>query len=386
MQDFVRIFDGVEDPRTGNATLHNLHGMPVIALPCVLCGGRGCTGMELFGRSKEAFLRGFMKLENGIPGHDAFSGLFRALDPEGLRRAPVRLAADWAGRLGPDVTAIDGRALRRSFGDASDRSPLHVVNAFAASARLTLGQVRVDGRSNGITAMPALLDIRGCTVTADAMHTQRDTAERVTEAGGNHVPAPKGNQETLHDDARIHMADPENAEKMESFKDVDRDHGRTGIREATVRHDIDEVRDRHHWPGLQAVGKVTPTRGIKGERSTGTRHFPMSEKLGPKRFLATVRAHRAGGNPLHRVLDVTMGEDGLRNRMDNGPGNLALIRKLALNLARLTDGGRAKSMRGRLRKAGWDDAFLLKPVSSATQLPGNAAEGNETENGKIQMR
>ena len=115
------------------------------------------------------------------------------------------------------MVAIDGKALRRSFRDAAERSPLHLVHAFAAESGLLLGQVRVDGKSNEITAMPALLellDLRGRTVTADAMHAQRATAESVTAKGGNYVLALKGNQETLHDDVRIHMADPENKDAV----------------------------------------------------------------------------------------------------------------------------------------------------------------------------
>ena len=237
MQDFTRIFDGVEDPRSSNATRHDLHEMLVIALLCMICGGQSCTDMELFGRSKEEFLRRFMTLGHGIPSHDAFSALFRVLDPGCLQRALVRLAADWAGRFGPDVIAIDGKSLRQSFEDASARSPLHVVSAFAAGARLVLGQVRVADKSNEITAMPALLellDIRGSTATADAMHTQRVTAEAVAAKGGSHVLALKGNQETLHDDVRLHMADPANAGRMLRFSDVDKGHGRIEIREASV--------------------------------------------------------------------------------------------------------------------------------------------------------
>ena len=263
MQDFGRLFDGVEDPRASNAIRHDLHEMLMIALLCMICGGQTCTDMELFGRSKETFLRRFMRLDHGIPSHDAFSRLFRFLDPEGLQRELVRLAADWAGRLGPDVIAIDGKALRRSFEDASNRSPLHVVNAFAAGARLTLGQVRVDGKSNEITAMLALLDlldVEGMTVTADAMHTQRATAAAVTARGGDYVLALKGNQETLHDDVRLQMADPENAGKMKRFNDVGKGHGRIEIREAVVCHDVDTLQDLHHWPGLQAVGQVTRPR------------------------------------------------------------------------------------------------------------------------------
>ena len=134
MQDFGRIFDGVEDPRTSNATRHNLHEMLMIALLCVICGGQTCTDMALFGRSKEQFLRRFMVLGNGIPSHDAFSALFRILDPDCLNRALLRLAKGWSERLGPDVIAIDGKTLRRSFEDAAKRSPLHVVNAFATGA------------------------------------------------------------------------------------------------------------------------------------------------------------------------------------------------------------------------------------------------------------
>ena len=155
----------------------------MIALLCVICGGQTCTDMALFGRSKEQFLRRFMTLENGIPSHDAFSALFRVLDPDCLNRALLRLAADWSEQLGPDVIAIDGKTLRRSFEDAAKRSPLHVVNAFTTGARLTLGQIKVDGKSNEITAMRALLellDIKGSTITVDAMHTQRTTAETIT--------------------------------------------------------------------------------------------------------------------------------------------------------------------------------------------------------------
>ena len=135
MEDFAPIFDGVEDPRTSNATRHNLHEMLMIALPCVTCGGQTCIDMELFGRSKEQFLRRFMTLEHGIPSHGAVSALFRVLDPDCLGRALLRLAADWAGQLGPDLVAIDGKTLRRSFEDAAKRAPLHVVNGFATGAR-----------------------------------------------------------------------------------------------------------------------------------------------------------------------------------------------------------------------------------------------------------
>ena len=136
-------------------------------------------------------------------------------------------------------------------------------------------------------ALPELLGIEGSTVSVDAMHTQRATTETITARGGACVLALKGNQETLHDDVRLHKADPENAEKMIRFNDVDKGHRRIEIREATVCHDIDTLVDLHHWAGLQAVGKLTATREFKGERSTGTRFFLLSERLDPERLPRT---------------------------------------------------------------------------------------------------
>ena len=182
MQDPAWISAGIEDPRAGNAVRHDLHEMLMTALLCVIRGGRTCTGTALSGHPEAEFLRRFMRPEHGIPGHDAFSALFRITGPGGPGGVLTRLAEDWSRRSGPDVTAIDGRTLRRSFEDASERVPPHVVSAFAAGARLALGQVRVEGGPNGITAMPALPDlpdIRGGTVTAGAMHTLRPTAEEI---------------------------------------------------------------------------------------------------------------------------------------------------------------------------------------------------------------
>ena len=156
MEEFVHIFEGVVDPRRSNATLHDLDEMLMIGLLSALCGGEGCADMERFGRAKEGFLRGFMRLAHGVPSHDAFTNLFNALDPGGLQRAMLRLAEGWAAGLGSEVVAIDGKALR------------------------------LKDKSNKIAAVPALLEmlaLRGRVVTADAMHTQRQTARAVTAAG-----------------------------------------------------------------------------------------------------------------------------------------------------------------------------------------------------------
>ena len=231
-------------------------------------------------------------------------------------------------------------------------------------------------------AAPAALCVAGADgiASANTFAAAPEIATTDHAGGAGCVLALKGNQETLHDDVRLHMADPENAERMLRFNDVDNGHGRIENREATVCHDIDTLVDLHHWPGLQAVGKLTATRETKGERSTGTRFFLLSERLDPERFPRTVRALRAVQNSLHRVLDATMGEDSLRNRKDNGPENLALMRKLALNLARVTPTAGKQSMGGKLKRAGRDNDFLLKLVSFASSL------ARDVETGKVQTR
>ena len=368
MEVHSHIFQGIEDPRRSNATRHDLQEMLMIALLCTLCGGEGCSDMAVFGRSKEAFLRTFMRLGSGIPSHDAFSDLFNALDPAPFQTAMLRLIEGFALELG-EVIAIDGKSVRRSFDTAKETSPLHLVQAFSAEARLMLGQVAVGDRSNEIPAVPALLemlDLAGRTVTADAMHAQRATAQAIRDKGGDYVLALKGNQETLHDDVRLYLDDPENKQNIPSFQGVDGDHGRIETRKAEITPDIGWLQETHDWPGLAAIGKVTSTRETRKGTATHTRYYLLSSNLSPERFLAISRAHWSIENSLHWVLDVTMNEDGARNRTGNGPENLAILRRMALNLARAEPS--KGSMRGKFKRAGWQNEYMIDLIRAALKI------------------
>ena len=363
MQELCEIFEGVADPRRSNATRHDFHEMLMIGLLTMLTGGRTCVDMHEFGVSREPWLRTFMGLGHGVPSHDAFSDLFRALDPSSLQTALLRMAQDWGDALG-DVVAVDGKALRRSFEDAAARSPLHLVQAFAAKAKLTLAQVEVADKSNEIPALPKLLellDVKGRVVTADAMHAQRETSAAVVAGGGDYVLALKGNQEALHDDAKLYLDDPRQQEKLLSHQELDKGHGRIECRTASVCHDVDWLQERHCWPGLAAIGKVVAERRQKnGRDSVGTRYYILSAKLSAERFERVVRTHWAIENSLHWVLDVTMNEDQTRNRKGNGAHCLATMRRLALNIARLHPG--KQSMRVKFLKGSWSHDFLLDMI------------------------
>ena len=211
----------------------------------------------------------------------------------------MRLLEDWSALLEADVIAIDGKSLRRSFADAAARSPVHLVQALAARARLVLGQVKVDGKSNEIATMPKLLEmlaLKGRIVTADALHTHRATAEAVTAGGGDYVLALKGNQGRLHGDMRLYLDDPVQADKLQSCQQVDGDHGRIETRRATVCHEIAWLREDHDWPGLAAIGKIEATRKSARQTATETRYYIMSAPLSPVRFQHAMRRVRTDGS------------------------------------------------------------------------------------------
>ena len=338
MREILSVFQDVDDPRRGNAKRHDLHEALTIALLSMLTGGRTCVDMEDYGCVWEPWLREFMTLANGIPSHDMFSRLFRALDPAGLQTALLRLAQDWADHLG-EVVAVDGKALRQSFEKASERSPTHLLQAFASEAKLTLAQVEVDGKSNEIPAMSELLglvDVRGRTVTADAMRAQRGTAAAIVARGGDYALALKRNQGSLHEDVATYLDTPPASAELLSHQQVGKGHGRVEKRTATVCHDIDWLLERHDWPGLSAIGKVTAERRLAdGAESVDARYYLLSAQPEAERFGRIVRAHWAIENSLHWVLDVSMDEDRARNRKGNGAACLAVIRRLALNIARM---------------------------------------------------
>jgi len=356
MDDFEEIFEDLEDPRTGNAKRHELHEILVIGFCTLLSGGETCADMALFGRSKRAFLQEFLRLEQGIPSHDTFSRVFRLLDPGQFHAWFIGFMRQFAETCA-GVVAIDGKTLRRSFDRAAAASPLHLVSAWAVDQRLVLGQLAVGDKSNEIVAVPKLLELlslKGRIVTADAMSCQRKIAQQVIDQGADYVLALKGNQETLHDDVRRFLDDPETA--LASASETDKGHGRIETRTAALTTDIGWLNENHDWPGLKAIGKITATREINGRATVETRCYLLSQAFTPERFNAIVRSHWSIENQLHWVLDVVMDEDQARNRKDHGPENLALLRKLALNLAKLEPS--KGSMRGKLKRAGWDNTFL----------------------------
>ena len=359
MERFAACWDGLDDPRRGNAGLHDFHELLMIALCAVLCGGQGAVDMARFAREKEPFLRGFLSLANGPPSHDTFSRLFRQLDPGQFQAAFQRFTSRFSQAC-QGVVAIDGKVLRRSFDRARATSALHMVSAWGCEQRLVLAQVATDAKSNEITAVPkllAMLSLRGAIVTADAINCQRAVAAQVVAQGGDYALALKGNQGTLHDGAVRFLHDPHTV-LATSDPDVDAGHGRIETRTASVSANVAWLQDGHRWPGLQAIGKVCRTRETAAGRTTETAYHLLSTPLSPERFNAVVRRHWEVENRLHWRLDVVMNEDQDRTRLGHGPQNLAVLRHMALNAMQQEPS--KDSLRGKLQRAAWNEAYLTK--------------------------
>ena len=292
-----------------------------------------------------------------VPSHDTFSRLFRLLDATAFGAAFQRFRAAFSQQC-QGVVAIDGKLLRRSHDHASGKSALHMVSAWGCEQRMVLGQIATDAKSNEITAVPkllAMLSLKGTIVTVDALNCQRAIAQQIVDQGGDYALALKGNQATLHDDVRVFLDDPARADGI-TAQTVDGDHGRIETRTASVSTDIGWLQENHDWPGLKAIGKVERVRETPGKTTRETAYYLLSTAVSGERFLDVVRAHWGVENRLHWRLDVVMNEDQQRTRLENGPNNLAVLRHMALNVIQ-TENSKG-SLRGKLKRAAWDERYL----------------------------
>lgn len=350
MNQFSEAFGDLPDPRAANAR-HDLVEVLFVAFLATLCGAEDCTDMALFARAKLALLRQVVKLEHGPPSHDTFSRVFRLLRPEPFEAAFSKFTLTMAGAL-QGVVAIDGKALRGAHERGRKATPLHLVNIWAAEARLVIGQRLAPGRNEVLGAMQALALLRldGCIVTADALHCRPDTACAIRETGAEYALALKANQPRLLARAQALTANAEGElHGPDQFA-----HDRREQRSALV-----VPADGIDFPEVAAVARVTTRRqGADGRTEPDiVRWFLLSSPLSAKAMLDVARTHWTIENQLHWVLDVAFREDAARTRKDNAPQNLAVLRKLALNTLRAHP--QKGSIKGKIKRAGWNDDFLI---------------------------
>jgi len=360
----ITIFSRMEDPRIDRQRLHKLIDIIVIAICAVICGADTWVDIANYGNKKIAFLKKFLKLPNGIPSHDTFGRVFSLLDAEAFQVCFfewVRLVQE---KIDGQVIAIDGKQLRRSHDRRKGKNALHLVSAWVKANHLVLGQMKVDGKSNEITAIPALLemiDVKGCIVTLDAMGCQKEIAKKIVEKGGDYVLAVKENQGKLYKDIRFLFRFEDGQGYDDYQKTVNKAHGRVEIRECWTISDedwLDYLKQRKDWSALNTLIMVKAERRIGEEISKQTRFYISSSTRNAKDLLSAVRDHWSIENGLHWVLDVAFREDESRVRIGHAAHNFATIRRLATTLLKRETSAKGGIKAKRLQ-AGWDDDYLL---------------------------
>lgn len=356
-------FAELPDPREDNRR-HLLLDIIVIVICASVCGAEKWDDIEAFGHAKQSWLRTFLQLPHGIPSHDTFARVFAKLDPAALNERFY----SWVAAVNPnqeqEIVSIDGKTVRHSYDRTNGINPIHMVSAWASKAGLTLGQTRVDEKSNEITAIPQLLqmlELNGCIVTIDAMGTQTGIAAVIVDRQADYLLALKGNQGTLHDDVQTYFQNlsDEDRPHLDHYRSVDTDHGRVEVREYWCTEQIAWLDPLGKWKGLKSIGMEQTRRIIGEEESNSTRYFISSLGCDAQQQAKTVRAHWGIENSLHWVLDVAFREDECRKRKDNSAENFAILRHITLNLLKQEKTCK-RSIAGKRLLAGWDTRYMEK--------------------------
>lgn len=365
----VNQFTTLSDPRVDRSKRHKLLDIIFIAISAVICGADNWKAVEVFANAKKGWLQTVLELPNGIPSHVTFWRVFSRIDPSEFQHCFVQWIKAAFSHVNDDIIALDGKTMRGS--GTVEEKPLHIVSAWAASQNITLAQLKVDEKSNEITAIPELLnmiDIRNCVVTTDAMGCQKAIAQQIIDGGGDYLLALKGNQSSMNDEIQNYFLqaleiDFEGIEHNR-FMTVDKGHGRIETRTVYATADLEWLPNKDKWSNLSSIIMIVSERTQGTKNSKEVRFYISSLAPLADRIADVVRTHWGIENKVHWMLDVAFGED--KNQLSgDGAENFSLLAKIAINLLKQETSTKLSMQNKRFRAAMETDYLekILKTVA-----------------------
>jgi predicted transposase YbfD/YdcC len=338
--EFHECFADIKDPRVNRTKRHSLMDIIAIAVLGVMAGAQSFDEMEDFAKVHQSWLKQYLLLSSGIPSHDTINRVLQVLKPEILQERCLKFITTIKKLCPETVIPIDGKTVKGSHQSSKGLKGLHIISAWSLANGISLGQRKVDGKSNEIKAIPELIEnivVKGAIVTIDAMGCQKDLAELIIRQEGDYVFGLKGNQGTLRDSAENALSSNNKAHTYYTAKDeIACEHGRIEERHITVL-DSKVVRnsvDLAQWQGLKSIVKMTCSREESGKQTVQELFYVSSlAPENPEKILHAIRAHWSIES-MHWSLDVTFKEDSCRVRNETAVLNLAWIRKFSLSLLR----------------------------------------------------
>ena len=360
-------FSQIEDPRDVRRISHPLPEILLLVVCGTICGCDDYEDIAGWGETHLEALRQYLPYKNGVPGERWLTLLMNRINPALFADAfAAWVRATWPGKA--DMIAIDGKTLRRSHDKSDDRSALHLVSAFASTAKLVLAHEAVPDKANELAAIEPLLTrlgaqggLKGAIVSIDAIATNATIAQAITDQGADYLLAVKANQPTLR--AEVESAFDE-ANGLETHVTHDKGHGRIEQRTTSVLREINWMDGPRRFPGemrlpgAACIIRVQSQVTTKAKTRTETRYFISSRAMTQEDASNVVRNHWAIENSLHWVLDVTFAEDQSRLRKGHGARNMATVRHFAFNMVRSVND--RYSIKSRRKRASWDPKYLNK--------------------------
>lgn len=325
-------FESITDPRRNTKNkLHPLESIIFITLCACICGYDDWVSMEDFAQEQQAWFEQHIDLPHGIPSHDTLSNVIGRLNKVAFAEALSHWMKDCLPELEGKQIAIDGKT---TGGKICDEKSITLVTAFATQARLVLASTEVDKKTNEIKALPhllSLLDMKGCVLSLDAIYCQKDICQQIVDKGADYVLSLKKNQTTLHEDVSLYLDTEVQKQCIEVKEEVEKNHGRLEIRRYALSSEVDWLEQKPLWAGLKSIGRVESIREVNGQQERHCRYY-LTTLTDVNQFSQIARQHWSIENQQHWILDVTFGEDNSRSYQNNQRSNLAIFRRISLNL------------------------------------------------------